>query len=327
MTTTVVFSTTQLPPNLDGTAKLAYWRDLYAQNVVSYDVSYSDKPFNASFESKTLNAVTVCRVKGTIDRTIRARRHIAADLRDEFMIGFNESATDISMTQRGREALIGRGRALFFTSAENFDYRAKEESAWTGICLPRAYLKNLVRNVDDLVLQRMISNPETLRHLRHYIRSLLQSNFDQEPGTIGTTIETTLVDLVALSLGASSDACELASTRGLKEARLRQAVATIGHCFANCSFSCVSLARQVGVSTRYIQSLFEEVGTSFSEKVMELRMQKAKKMLEDEFCDDLRISDIAFECGFSDISHFNRSFRARFDCTPTQFRHARHKAF
>ncbi len=39
-------------------------------------------------------------------------------------------------------------------------------------------------------------------------------------------------------------------------------------------------------------------------------------MLTSEHFRTERISDIAYRVGFSDISYFNRSFRARFGCTP-----------
>jgi len=32
------------------------------------------------------------------------------------------------------------------------------------------------------------------------------------------------------------------------------------------------------------------------------------------------VSDIAFDCGFNDLSHFNRCFRRRFGLTPTAAR-------
>jgi AraC-like DNA-binding protein len=33
-----------------------------------------------------------------------------------------------------------------------------------------------------------------------------------------------------------------------------------------------------------------------------------------------RISDVAFDCGFNDLSYFNRCFRRRFGLTPTAAR-------
>jgi AraC-like DNA-binding protein len=49
----------------------------------------------------------------------------------------------------------------------------------------------------------------------------------------------------------------------------------------------------------------------------ELRLGKAARLLA---MTTKRISDIAFECGFNDLSYFNRSFRRRFGLTPTAAR-------
>jgi AraC-like DNA-binding protein len=38
------------------------------------------------------------------------------------------------------------------------------------------------------------------------------------------------------------------------------------------------------------------------------------------------IGTIAFDWGFSDLSHFARRFRQRFGCTPREWRHARSQA-
>jgi AraC-like DNA-binding protein len=37
-----------------------------------------------------------------------------------------------------------------------------------------------------------------------------------------------------------------------------------------------------------------------------------------------RIADIAYEAGFSDLSHFNRSFRRHFGLTPSELRAQAH---
>jgi AraC-like DNA-binding protein len=34
----------------------------------------------------------------------------------------------------------------------------------------------------------------------------------------------------------------------------------------------------------------------------------------------LKISDIAYACGFNEASYFNRCFRRRFGASPTQYR-------
>jgi AraC-like DNA-binding protein len=78
------------------------------------------------------------------------------------------------------------------------------------------------------------------------------------------------------------------------------------------------VARSQGISPRYLQRLLEESGSSFTARVTELRLQRAFALLGDTGL--RRISDIALDAGFSDISHFNRLFRARFGDTPSAVR-------
>lgn len=52
----------------------------------------------------------------------------------------------------------------------------------------------------------------------------------------------------------------------------------------------------------------------------ELRLQKAFALLIERSGGKRRISDIALEAGFSEVSHFNRLFRARFGDTPSGVR-------
>jgi len=59
---------------------------------------------------------------------------------------------------------------------------------------------------------------------------------------------------------------------------------------------------------------------TLSERVLELRLQKARAMLSDARNDRMKVSDIALACGFNEVSYFNRRFRARFGCSPTQYR-------
>jgi AraC-like DNA-binding protein len=61
-----------------------------------------------------------------------------------------------------------------------------------------------------------------------------------------------------------------------------------------------------------------DAGADFAVRLNELRLRKAGDLLARE--GDRRISDIAFDCGFNDLSYFNRSFRRRFGLTPSAAR-------
>jgi AraC-like DNA-binding protein len=75
----------------------------------------------------------------------------------------------------------------------------------------------------------------------------------------------------------------------------------------------------LGLSRRYIQQLLEETGQSFTERLVERRLERAFAMLTDPRRLHLAIIDIALAAGFSDVSHFNRVFRRRFGDTPSGY--------
>jgi AraC-like DNA-binding protein len=79
------------------------------------------------------------------------------------------------------------------------------------------------------------------------------------------------------------------------------------------------VARRQGVSIRYIHKLFEADGVSFSEYVRDCRVELAYRMLWST-PGETRISAVALDCGFGDISNFNRAFRRRYGLTPSDLR-------
>lgn len=62
--------------------------------------------------------------------------------------------------------------------------------------------------------------------------------------------------------------------------------------------------------------------TTFSEFVLAQRLARAHRFLTDPVRSDDTIGTIAFEAGFGDLSHFNRTFRRYYGATPSDIRAA-----
>ena len=133
----------------------------------------------------------------------------------------------------------------------------------------------------------------------------------------GVAIANHLLDLVALGLGARSELAIASRRGGLRAVRLKAVLLLLEQRFAEPDFSAHKLATAAGLPERYVNELLYEAGASFTTRLNELRMRKAAGLLARG---EGRISDIAFECGFNDLSYFNRCFRRRFGLTPTAAR-------
>jgi AraC-like DNA-binding protein len=86
------------------------------------------------------------------------------------------------------------------------------------------------------------------------------------------------------------------------------------------SLSAIAVANLLGITARYVHLLLEETGARFSHHVLERRLEKADVLLRDPQWSDRLIIEIAAEAGFTDISHFNRAFRRKFQATPSAIR-------
>lgn len=78
-----------------------------------------------------------------------------------------------------------------------------------------------------------------------------------------------------------------------------------------------------GISSSYVRKLFAAEGTKFTTYVLQLRLEKVLQMLTDPQSRSHAISAIALQCGFNDISYFNRVFRRCYGCTPSDLRYGR----
>ncbi len=78
------------------------------------------------------------------------------------------------------------------------------------------------------------------------------------------------------------------------------------------------LARLVGMTPTSFSRFFRlRTGKTLSDYVLDIRLGFAARMLVDS---TKNISEICFECGFNNLSNFNRIFKSRRGVTPKEFR-------
>jgi AraC-like DNA-binding protein len=129
-----------------------------------------------------------------------------------------------------------------------------------------------------------------------------------------------LSELVALQLGAHRDAIDAIARSGLMAARRQAILDQIERHATDPAFNADAVARRLGISRRYVNILMEETGRTFAALVLERRLTVVRRLLADPDRQAQTIAQIAYDCGFGDLSYFNRAFRRRFGDTPGSFR-------
>ena len=99
---------------------------------------------------------------------------------------------------------------------------------------------------------------------------------------------------------------------------LQRAISWLGEHFCE-DFSLTNLAEASYVSHSHLSYLFKsELGVSFKAFLAMIRIEKAKSLLIQNPED--RITDIALDAGFGDLSHFEKTFKKIAGCKPTAYR-------
>ena len=237
---------------------------------------------------------------------------------DSFSFHINLSGESI-VTGRGREFTLRAGEAMLL------DYSVARTISRPGLVdhavvrLPRAALAPLVTNIDDALLRPIARNTGALGLLTSYVAAVIDdpalSSLD-----LRRLISNQLADLAAVTLNGSRDAIAIAEDRGVRAARLRAIESDIEAHLGDPGLSQAIVAARQCISDSYIRKLFEAEGTSFSEFVLSRRLARAYRMLADPRCSRLKIAAVAFDCGFGDLSYFNRTFKRVYGARPSEVR-------
>jgi AraC-like DNA-binding protein len=215
-----------------------------------------------------------------------------------------------------------------------------EQDGQRQSCMPReaivldpnrttTFIMNDVSRVDCLLLagdghtgMRHIPHDNGgLLALGHYgaavMRGLLPMNsaalaglaIDYMNGLVATMLDEAAAPERHVALRQDRPAISLLSLKADIEASLNQP-----------TLSLERLATTHGVTARYFQKLFEAEGRTFSDYLLERRLERAFHLLRQGNGIERAVSTIAFDVGFGDLSYFNRTFKKRFGATPREIR-------
>jgi AraC-like DNA-binding protein len=176
-----------------------------------------------------------------------------------------------------------------------------------------------VPHADDAALRPIAPDCAALRLLIKYAGALLDIDVPLQL-ELRRSIVDHIYDLAAATLGGTRDAIEVAKGRGIPAARLSAIKSDIAENLLSRDLSIDAICAQHGITPRYLRMLFAGEQTTFSDFVLDRRLALARRRLRDPARAGHMISTIAYECGFGDLSYFNRVFRRHFGMTPSDVR-------
>jgi AraC-like DNA-binding protein len=218
---------------------------------------------------------------------------------------------DFNLSQQGREVCLGRNEATIMQADRPGTAATRRRFKVLEISISQREWHTRSPHPGDAVMKVISRDSETLKLLIAYIGVVAKVGHPTG-AQAREALHRHLIDLTVLaatepSVGESEAGCVVAARRAA-------VLEYIAADFQDPSLSGSSLGQRLGISQRYLQRLLQQTGKSFTEHVNELRLDRAFALLAAG--GNRRVSDVAFEVGFSDLAHFYRSFKSRFGETP-----------
>jgi AraC-like DNA-binding protein len=308
------FSTRELPKHM----QLPLWRESFVRGIVHVDIEpISDVPFQADARLQAIRGLRTLALKGSPMRFKRSQASIADGDDSIGLIVCSPGRSQLS--QRGRDVELCAGDAIAILHSEPATVTYVEGLLF-GLAVPRDALAQRVTDIESLAMRLISCRAEALRLLMAYLKSAFREGALAAP-KLRDAVTAHIYDLLALAVDECAPLGD-SDASAVVAARHSAVLDYIAAHFQDPGLSVEMVARCQGISPRYLQRLMASSGSSFTGHVNELRLQLARKLLTEARVSAQLISDIALEVGFSDVSHFNRLFRARFGDSPRGVRYA-----
>ena len=296
------------------------WRDaiceiyLQVDCRIDPDVEYAGLVREARFGGVTITDAIIS------PQTIRrGTQHIGRFEKDCYYMGI-EHIGAVDIRQAKTSFVLRPGRGSLYYANQPYELQANVRSRQFWIEFPRVSFDRRF----DSGRPPMLKNFDLTRGLGR-IAAEFCATLATESGRLDETSRSKLgeqfMDLIALALNSEPDR-QAADDQSVQHARLRSIKGYIEENLGDPNLSLTTIARENGVSLRYLQHLNRLVYKSASEWLRLRRLQRCYDLLTSPQYACQSITEIAYSMGFSSSSHFSNLFRARFNMRPSDARGA-----
>lgn len=292
--------------------RFSFWRDIVCSRVFNISSEAPPELFSGRITAWSAGPIRFATCETSGWEIARSRRDINKAPADHYTI-YLQLRGQTAMEQCGEsftfqcnDIFISDGRQPFRAALSNDGFRAMA-------VLPRAMIDWRAPWLRRRPLNKLNSNSSFFDLARRHFVHLVSDDLSETQTSLLTD---NLCNLLALT-----SANDIPPNRLRPELQLEAMLAFSRQNIHRSELSPRFVATHFGISVRTLHLRFEKLGQTFARWMLETRLDACSKALRDPLQGARSISEIAYSCGFNDLSHFNNTFRARFSMPPKQWRH------
>ena len=294
------------------------WCQVVSQMLLKQEVEpLSDEPFRAEASLRALAGIRFGSGLITPTANRRTREIVAADNDDLILIINTEGP--LSIVLPGSELAIREGDGCLLSCQQEMSMVRHSSGRVIIARFDRSILATLVPDLDAFLGHVILRGNEALWLLTSYLAALDGKQSLNTEGLRALVVDQ-IFDLIAEALISSRPDGSVKRDDARATARLHAIHKYVADHLSDQDLAVANVARANRLSARQLQRLFEASGTTLSEFVLLKRLQRVHAMLTQPSNNHRGVSEIALECGFGDVSYFNRAFRRHYGMAPSAVR-------
>jgi AraC-like DNA-binding protein len=296
------------------------WRDAICEIYLQVDCRIDpDIEYAGLVSEARLGEVTITDAVISPQTIRRSNNHIGRFGKDCYYLGI-EHIGAVDIRQSGSSFVLRPGRGSLYYANEPYELHSEVRSRQFWIELPRAAFDRRF----DSGRPPQLQNFDLTRGLGR-IAAEFCATLAIESGGLDEAARSKLgeqfMDLIALALNSEPNR-QSTDEQSIQRSRLRSVKSYIETNLSDPNLSLATIARQNGISVRYLHHLFRLADMSVSEWLRHRRLQRCHDLLIAPQHAHQSITEIAYSMGFSSSSHFSNLFRAHFNVRPSDVRGA-----
>ncbi|MBR0971359.1 MULTISPECIES: helix-turn-helix domain-containing protein [Bradyrhizobium] len=227
----------------------------------------------------------------------------------------------VAFSQDGRVGTARAGEYVLLSELAFYELSSDKTARFLVLRIPAAELRGRLVSIEDHVSRRFKPNEQMTRLLAGMIGNVAEL-FIESPPPNPEALATEVVSFVVLTIG-SEDRGAATDVRNSRYHLRRRIVDFIESHLGDQSLSPKKIAASSRISLSYLYSLFTDNETTVSQFVQTKRLQRAYEILVADPKGHRTVSEVAYEVGFKNVSHFSRCFSRHFKVAPRDVRQAR----
>lgn len=279
----------------------------------------ADQEFEGRIESRIFDNGSVAHVTMTPLVGVREESHVADSHMDGIYCNYIMQGEYI-VEQGGRTTVARRGDLAIYHSSEPVTATERGGRYYedVGFLIPKKCFQ-LNEEGEARLRNLVLSRDRMLGPLSSSLAYLAQNLATESSNSLKAVFEA-CVALLPAAAGCveTTEAHQPSSAPG--NHYLHEILEYVHQNICDADICPQSAAEHCGISPRYVHKLLAASNTTFGAYVVAKRLEHIRNDLLSPANRTLPISTLAFRWGFNELSNFNRAFKNRFGCSPSQFR-------